>query len=93
MIRSPALVGFVAGALAVGFGVAALFFLRFWRRAGEGLFLAFAFAFGLMALSQAFQILACGRDWDIHVYGARLAAFGLIILAILLKNLPRRIGR
>ena len=91
MMRSPALVGFVAGALAMGYLVAGIFFLRFWRRAREGLFLAFAAAFGLLAAAQGLQVFARGdRDWDRHVYWTRLAAFVLIILAIMLKNFPRR---
>lgn len=94
MMRSPALVGFVAGALAMGHLVAGMFFLRFWRRAGDGLFLAFAAAFGLLATAQALQVFARGdRDWDVHVYWTRLAAFVLIILAVLLKNFPRRLRR
>jgi hypothetical protein len=36
---------FVAGAVTMGFAVAGLFFLRFWRRTTDGLFLAFAAAF------------------------------------------------
>ena len=91
MMRSPALVGFVSGALAMGYLVAGVFFVRFWRRARETLFLAFAAAFGLLAAAQGLQVLAHGdRDWDSHVYWTRLAAFVLIILAILLKNVPRR---
>lgn len=93
-MRSAGLAGFVAGALAMGYLVAALFFVRFWRRARERLFLAFAAAFGLMALAQGLQIFAPGdRDWDAHVYWTRLAAFVVIILAILHKNRPRRLRR
>ena len=32
---------FLAGAVAMGFAVAALMFLKFWHRTREGLFLAF----------------------------------------------------
>jgi len=85
------LVGFVGGALAMGYLVAGAFFARFWRRTREGLFLAFAAAFALMALAQGLQVLSRhARDWDSHVYLLRLAAFVIIILAILAKNLPPR---
>ena len=47
------MIDFLPGAVTLGFVVAALFFLRFWRRTSERLFLAFAVAFLLLALNQA----------------------------------------
>jgi len=44
---------FAAGFLAAAFLVGALFFLRFWRSTNDALFMAFALAFGLLALQQA----------------------------------------
>ena len=38
---NPTLVGFLAGAVTLGFFVASAFFLRFWRRTRDRLFLAF----------------------------------------------------
>ncbi|HWU14838.1 MAG TPA: DUF5985 family protein [Caulobacter sp.] len=90
MMRSPALIGFVSGALAMGYLVAATFFLRFWASSRDRLFLAFAGAFALMATAQIFTLARIGREEDGHVYLPRLAAFVLIIVAILLKNLPSR---
>ncbi|MDV3457143.1 DUF5985 family protein [Sphingomonas sp. HF-S4] len=81
------LIGFLSGAVTLGFSVAALFFLRFWRDTREELFLAFAIAFLLLGVAQA--ILALGgvpdelRSW---IYLVRLAAFLTIIVAILRKN-------
>lgn len=81
------LIGFLSGAVTLGFAVAALFFLRFWRDTREELFLAFAIAFLLLGVAQA--ILALGgvpdelRSW---IYLVRLAAFLTIIVAILRKN-------
>lgn len=78
---------FLSGMVAAGFLVAGLFFLRFWSRTRDGLFLAFALAFWLLGLGQA--ILALGnipveeRSW---VYLIRLSAFVLILLAIGWKN-------
>jgi drug/metabolite transporter (DMT)-like permease len=82
---------FFAGLLAAAFLVCALFFLRFWRRARDGLFLAFALAFALLALQQ-FLTTFLGlpeedRSW---VYLLRLAAFLIVIFAILRKNMQKR---
>lgn len=49
---------FLSGAITLGFLVAGLFFLRFWRRTHDRLFLAFAIAFALLGLGQAVQALA-----------------------------------
>ena len=94
MTHSALLVGFVGGALAMGYAIAAVFFLRFWRSSREGLFLAFAAAFGLMAAAQVLALMAgLDHEWDGHVYLPRLIAFMIIIAAILLKNLPPRRSR
>jgi TRAP-type C4-dicarboxylate transport system permease small subunit len=83
----------LAGAIIMGYLIAALLFLRLWRRVSDRLFLFFSGAFALMALNQG--ILAVGeipheeRSW---VYLIRLLAFSLIILAILLKNTESRRG-
>lgn len=78
---------FVAGAVTMGFAIAGLFFLRFWRRTRDGLFLAFAVAFWLLALSQALLVLSPSiiehRSW---IYLLRLLAFSTIILAVYRKN-------
>jgi hypothetical protein len=78
---------FVAGTVTMGFAVAGLFFLRFWRRTTDGLFLAFAAAFWLLALSQALLVLFPStiedRSW---IYVIRLLAFSTIIVAIFRKN-------
>lgn len=78
---------FLAGAVAFGFIVCALFFLRFWRRTADGLFLAFALAFGLLGLGQAILALAnIPNEERASIYLIRLAAFALIIVAVLRKN-------
>ena len=43
------LIDFLSGAVTMGFVIAGLFFLRFWKRTREGLFIAFAFALGCSA--------------------------------------------
>jgi len=81
---------FLGGMITMGFLVAGVFFLRFWRRTGDRLFAAFAFAFWLLALNQAMISLLAGttvnEGW---AFLPRLIAFGLLILAILVKNLDR----
>lgn len=81
------LFGFLSGAVTMGFVIAALFFLRFHKRTGDGLFLAFALAFALLGLVQALLAFANipleERSW---IYLIRLAAFALILVAIWRKN-------
>ena len=82
---------FLSGAVALGFFVCGLFFLRFWHRTRDGLFLAFATAFALMGLGQS--MLALGNiptEERSSVYLLRLAAFALIIFAIARKNAESR---
>ncbi len=78
---------FLGGAVAMGFAVAALFFLKFWRRTREGLFLAFSASFLLLALNQALLTLSGipieERSW---LYLLRLAAFMLILAAMWWQN-------
>ena len=78
---------FLSGAISMGFVVAGLFFLRFWKRTREGLFVAFAAAFWLLALGQALlaftDIPVEERSW---LYLLRLAAFALILVSIAIKN-------
>ena len=86
------LMPFLSGAVVIGFFLAGLFFLRFWKRTRDTLFLAFTFAFWLLGLSQAllaFSVVPVEeRSW---LYLLRLAAFVLILLAIWHKNVRRRV--
>jgi hypothetical protein len=82
---------FVSGAITIGYVIAGLFFLRFWTRTRDGLFGAFACAFWLLALNQALVALAgIPREEHSWIYLLRLAAFTLIIIAIVRKNLRTR---
>lgn len=81
---------FTAGLITMGYLVAGLFFMRFWRRTGDRLFLAFCLAFWLFALNQALVPLSgLPREEASGFYLLRLAGFGLIIAAILGKNVGR----
>lgn len=77
----------LSGLIVAGDLIAALFFLKFWRRSGDTLFVIFAAAFLLLALGQALLALTNvpveERSW---IYLLRLAAFILIIAGIVHKN-------
>jgi Family of unknown function (DUF5985) len=78
---------FLSGAVAFGFLVCALFFLRFWRRTRDQLFMAFALAFVLLGVGQGILALAnIPVEERSYLFMIRLAAFALILLAILRKN-------
>lgn len=78
---------FLSGSVAFGFLVCGLFFLRFWRRTGDGLFMAFAGAFALLGLGQSVLALASlPTEERGSIYLLRLVAFAVIIFAIIRKN-------
>lgn len=78
---------FMSGAVALGFLICGLFFLRFWRRTRDPLFLAFALAFALLGTGQSILALAnIPTEERGSIYLIRLAAFALILFAILKKN-------
>ena len=86
----PIMAAFVGGALTLGWLAVGVFFLKFWRRTGDGLFAAFAVAFVLLAANQAAPILLnIPSENQGYIYLMRLAAFLLIIAAVLRKNLGR----
>lgn len=76
---------FVAGLLTMGYLVAAFYFLRFWRRSGERLFVFFALAFAMLAGQRLALTLftAVDSNW---FYGTRLLAFLLLLAGIIEKN-------
>jgi hypothetical protein len=83
---------FLAGAVAMGFAVAALMFLKFWHRSREGLFLAFAGSFLLLSINHAMLSLSnVPLEERSSLYLIRLAAFLLIIGALWRQNRKRRV--
>lgn len=79
------------GAVAVASLIVGLFFFRFWRSTRDRFFLYFAASFWIEGLNRV--LIGTGADLreDLPVYYLiRLAAYGLIVLAILDKNRPRR---
>jgi Family of unknown function (DUF5985) len=79
---------FLYGMNTMGFLVAGLFFLRFWRKTSDALFAAFSAAFLLFAIDQLSHALQetppSAQGW---AFFFRLAGFGLLIFAVLGKNL------
>ena len=85
------LVSFLSGATVMGFWLAGLFFLRFWTRTRDQLFLAFTASFWLLGLSQA---LLSFSDVPVEertpLYLLRLGAFLIILIAVWRKNVRAR---
>jgi len=84
------MIDFLAGAVTLGYAVATLFFLRFWRKTGDRLFLVFSVAFALFAANQglaaAMTVVYESASW---IYALRVLGFMLILGAIVDKNRPR----
>ena len=81
---------FLSGAMFAMAAAIGLFFLRFWRRSGDRLFLLFAIAFWILAANRlALSLLSEEREGQTFAYGIRLLAFVLIIVAVVDKNRPR----
>ena len=80
----------LTGAICMGSLVIALFFLRFWRNSRDRFFLYFAASFFIEGLHRLYSAVLDngGEDSPLH-YLIRLLAYGLILWAILEKNLPR----
>lgn len=87
---NPILGAFFDGVYTCGYLIASTFFLRFWNRSHDQLFLWFCLAFFFLASSSAFPvILGTLNDQQPAVYLLRLAGYIAIILAILKKNTER----
>jgi hypothetical protein len=80
---------FLAGAVTLGYAMAAVFFLRFWRKTHDRLFLVFSIAFALFAVNQALAAMMTvvyeSASW---IYVLRVLGFVLILAAIVDKNRP-----
>lgn len=81
----------LGGALATTYLVAGVFFLKFWRRTRDRLFLSFAGAFFLLAINQVLAQLIDADDPRRGLsYLLRVVGFLLILLAIFDKNRSAR---
>ena len=85
------MIEFMSGAVTLGFLVAAVFFLRFWRRTGDTLFQGFAVAFFLLALNQVLvSWFGADNERTGYTYVLRVLGFLCILYAIIRKNVGRR---
>jgi len=75
----------LAGANMLNAWAIALFFLRFWKKTGDRLFAWFAAAFILLGIERI-AMLSLSGETRFHIYLIRLAAFLVIMFAILDKN-------
>ena len=78
---------FLWGALSASAVLAGLFFLKFWRRTSERLFLIFACAFWVLALNWiGLAVLGAEQESQHYLYVVRLVAFLLLIAGIIDRN-------
>ena len=81
------MIDFVTGLVTMGYVASALFFLRFWTRTRDRLFMAFFMAFVLFATEQTLLAWArAAREEETWFYLLRLIGFGLIIAGVVEKN-------
>ncbi len=82
---------FLLGAIGMGFAVAGLFFIRYWRETKDRFFGWFAAGFLILALNRVVLALTLEpSETTLVPYLVRLFAFLVFILAIVDKNLRRR---
>ena len=85
------MIDFLAGALTLAYVIATVFFVHFWQRTSDRLFLAFAAAFALLALNQiTIFALGVGDERYNYAYILRVLGFILILVAIVDKNIWSR---
>ena len=81
----------VAGAILMGYAVAGLFFLRFWKDTGDRFFAIFAASFLLLGLQRLLVSLTPADYENLpYLYVLRLVAYVFILVAIFDKNRGRR---
>lgn len=89
----------MAGAIAMGSLIIALYFLRFWKLTADRFFLYFSMSFLIEAIGRILISQSYFMDADAPLpYLMRLAAYGLILYAIWDKNrnrslMPRNKGQ
>lgn len=76
----------ISGGVAMGYAVAGLFFLRFWRKTKDQLFVWFAVSFWILGATRVGLVLNDEKNEDTIFYLLRFVAYSLIIWAIWRKN-------
>jgi hypothetical protein len=78
---------FFSGALMLAFWVSGVFFIRFWRKTHDRLFVWFAAAFWTLAFERLLlEVLNLRAEDQPLIYTIRLAAFAMIAIGIVEKN-------
>ncbi len=81
------MIEFLSGALTFAFVISGIYFLRFWRKTRDRLFLHFAIAFWLFAVNQILvSLLGPFNERSGYAYILRVLGFVLILAAIVDKN-------
>lgn len=81
---------FLSGAVVMGFAVAGLLFLSYWRRTRDRLFLMFSASFFLLAVNYIWlAITQIPVEERSPLFVVRLLAFAMLIVAIIQSNRPR----
>ncbi len=78
---------FLSGAIVTLHLVAALFFVAFWRKTRDWLFVAFALAFALEGLNRIrFLFVEHPNEGSVGIYAVRGLAFLIVLLAVVAKS-------
>lgn len=79
--------GFLLGIIVTASLTAGVYFLKFWRRTSDPLFMAFSAAFTIEGLNRiTYLFLENPNEGSPAIYIVRLFAFLLILIAIVRKN-------
>ncbi len=90
----PMINQFLSGGITIGFLAIAFFFLRFWQKTKDSLFVVFSFSFCLLAVERVLMLViapgmngvASSLEGRWAIYLVRFGAFALIMFAFVLKN-------
>jgi hypothetical protein len=85
IMRPEYLNQFLSGATMMGWFVSGLFFFRFWKKSRDRLFLMFAIAFFVLGINRV-GLTFSDEEFRPFLYGIRLVAFVIILVAIIDKN-------
>lgn len=86
-MKSPEFTYAISGAIILACAISALFFLRFWKKTRDRLFVFFSVAFCVLTVERFLLILVDpAHELRPYIYCVRLLAFALILAAILDKN-------
>jgi hypothetical protein len=77
---------FLGGIIVMGHATAGLFFVRFWKKTHDRLFVLFAIAFWILGLTRVVMLFWGEMENEHVLYWFRFIAYLIILLAILDKN-------